>query len=186
MCLGGGYEVLRVQTSGGPYERIERLAATSFTDTDVVEGRTYYYVVRSVDMSFNRSANSAEVSARAELRSVRVVFDLTVPPPVEDAVGRSVYIAGTLDRLNPPGPAWDPGGVVLTRVDDTHWTVTLNGIEGTQLEYKYTLGSWDFVEKDAACGEIANRQLTLAYGSNGTHVVNVTVPNWRNVTPCGN
>ena len=26
----------------------------------------------------------------------------------------------------------------------------------------------------------------LAYGANGTQVVNDTVPNWRNVTPCGN
>ena len=28
--------------------------------------------------------------------------------------------------------------------------------------------------------------LTLAYGSDGTQTVNDTVPNWRNVAPCGN
>ena len=85
-----------------------------------------------------------------------------------------------------PLPQWDPAGVALTRVDDTHWTVTFTGKESTQLEYKYALGSWDFVEKGAACDELANRQLTLAYGASGTQAVNDTVANWRNVAPCGN
>jgi hypothetical protein len=74
----------------------------------------------------------------------------------------------------------------LTRVDATTWTIELTGREGTQIEYKYALGSWDFVEKDAACGEIGNRPLTLSYGATGTQLVNDTVQNWRNVDPCGN
>ena len=97
-----------------------------------------------------------------------------------------MYIAGFLDRLDGGHPQWNPGGVVLTRVDATHWTITFTGKETTQIEYKYTLGSWDFVEKDGACGEINNRQLTLSYGATGTQEVNDTVPNWRNVAPCGN
>ena len=181
-----GYEVRRSDTAGGPYTTIARVTGTDYVDTGVTEGRTYYYVVRAVDQSFNRSADSAEVTATAELRTVTVVFNVTVPTPVEDAVGKSVYIAGTLDRLDGNLPQWNPGGVVLTRVSDTLWTITLTGKETTQIEYKYTLGSWDFVEKDAACGEIANRQLTLSYGATGNQIVNDTVPNWRNVAPCGN
>ena len=42
------------------------------------------------------------------------------------------------------------------------------------------------VEKDGACGEIGNRQLTLTDGSSGTQAVADTVQNWRNVAPCGN
>ena len=114
-----------------------------------------------------------------------VTFQVTVPAST-DATGRSVYIAGTLSRLDPPGPDWDPGATALTRVDATHWTITLHGLETTQLEYKYTLGDWDHVEKDGACGEIGNRTLTLSYGSTGTQTVNDTVANWRNVAPCGN
>lgn len=76
--------------------------------------------------------------------------------------------------------------MVLAHVDATTWTITLTGYETTQIEYKYTLGDWEHVEKDNACGEIANRQLTLSYGSNGMQTVNDTVPNWRNVSPCGN
>jgi hypothetical protein len=97
-----------------------------------------------------------------------------------------VHIAGFLDRLDGGYPQWDPGAVALTRVDATHWTITFTGKEGVQLEYKFTLGDWDHVEKDAACGEISNRMLTLAYGATGTQTVNDAILNWRNVAPCGN
>jgi len=180
-----GYEVRRSSTSGGPYTTLALVTGTSYTDMAVTEGETYYYVVRSVDTSFNRSADSTEVSATAELRTVTLVFNIAVPAST-DGTGRSVYIAGTLDRLDGGLPQWNPGGVLLTRVDATHWTITLTGKETTQIEYKYALGSWDYVEKDGSCGEIANRQLTLSYGSNGTQTVNDTVLNWRNVAPCGN
>jgi len=181
-----GYEVLRSATPGGPYATIASVSGTtSYTDTEVAEGATYYYVVRSVDGSFNRSGPSNEVAGTAQLRTVTLTFNVTVPAAT-DATGRAVYIAGFLDRLDGGLPQWNPGGVVLARADATHWTITLTGKESTQIEYKYALGSWDYVEKDVSCGEISNRQLTLAYGGGGTQTVNDTVPNWRNVSPCGN
>jgi fibronectin type 3 domain-containing protein len=180
-----GYEVLRSDSSGGPYEMIARVTSNSYPDTAVAEGTTYYYVVRALDQSFNRSANSAEVSATAELRMVTVVFNVTVPTTT-DGTGRSVYIAGTLSRLDGGLPEWNPGGVVLTRVDEAHWTISLTGKENTQIEYKYALGDWEHGEKGASCDEIGNRILTLSYGSDGTQTVNDVVLNWRNVAPCGN
>jgi glycosidase len=179
-----GYEVLRRAVTG-PLEVVGSTSATSFTDTNVAEGATYHYAVRSVDTSFNRSAASPEVTAIAQLRTVVLTFNVTVPATTE-GTGRSVYIAGFLDRLDGGFPQWDADGVVLTQVDATHWTVTFTGRESTQIEYKYTLGDFEHVEKDAACGEIPNRQLTLSYGTGGTQTVNDTVPNWRNVAPCGN
>ena len=180
-----GYEVLRSDTAGGPYIQVARVTAASYTDEAVLEGATYYYVVRALDTSFNRSDISAEVTATAELRPVTVVFTVTVPAST-DATGFPVYIAGTMSRFNGGYPDWNPGAVGLTRLDATHWTITLTGLETTPIEYKYTLGSWDYVEKDGSCGEIANRQLSLAYGTNGTQNVNDIVLNWRNVSPCGN
>ena len=180
-----GYEVRRSDTPGGSYTTLALVVgAEEYVDANVDQGATYYYVVRSVDTSFNRSGHSAEVQATAELRSVSVTFNLTVPAhtPAE----RVVFIAGTLNRLDGGLPEWDPGGVTLTQVDATHWTITLSGAETTQIEYKYTLGSWDFVEKGAACDELSNRQLILSYGSDGNQVVNDTVLNWRNIAPCGN
>ena len=180
-----GYEVARSDGSGGPYTMLARVTDVNYNDTNVVEGATYYYVVRSIDYSFNRSAYSPEVEATAALRTVTLVFNVTVPAST-DGTGRSVYIAGSLSRLDGGLPDWNPGGVVLTRVDEIHWTITLTGKEMTQIEYKYTLGDWDHVEKDGVCGEIGNRQLTLSYGATGTQLVNDTVLNWRNVAPCGN
>jgi hypothetical protein len=180
-----GYEVLRSAAPGGPYTKLALVTTLEYVDTAVMESTTYYYVVKSVDLSFNRSGNSSEVSATAELRTVTLTFNVTVPATT-DGTGRSVYIAGFINRLDGGFPEWNPGGAVLTRIDATHWAITFTGKEGTQIEYKYALGSWDYVEKDNFCGEIANRQLTLSYGATGTQTVNDTVLNWRNVSPCGN
>jgi len=154
----------------------------------VVESQTYWYVVRAVDTSFNRSAWSEEVSATTELRTVSLTFEVTVPATT-DGVGLDVNIAGFLDRLDGGYPQWDPTETALTPIDATHWTISFTGLEGTALEYKYALDhptAWHHVEKDDTCGEIPNRQLTLAYGTDGTQLVADTVLNWRNVEPCGN
>ncbi len=180
-----GYEVLRSDASGGPYSLIARLTGTTYVDSNVTEGSSYYYVVRALDNAFNRSANSTEVTATATPRTVTLNLTVTVPAST-DGTGKSVYIAGSLDRLDGGLPAWNPGGVVLTRVDATHWSISLTGKESTQIEYKYALESWDFVEKDVACGELGNRAITLTYGATGTMTVDDTVLNWRNVPLCGN
>ncbi|HEY3312100.1 MAG TPA: alpha-amylase family glycosyl hydrolase [Anaerolineales bacterium] len=180
-----GYEVLRADASGGPYTLLGRVTSASFSDFNVTSDATYFYVVRALDQSFNRSGNSNEAQATASLRTVTLNFNVTVPATT-DATGRSVYIAGFLDRLDGGLPQWNPSGVVLTRVDATHWSITLTGKEFVQIEYKYVQGDWNYVEKDASCGEINNRQLTLNYGSTGVMNINDTVENWRNVAPCGN
>lgn len=117
----------------------------------------------------------------AELRTVSVIFNVTVPTTT-DATARTVSVAGTLDLLDGGLPQWG-SGVALTRVDATHWTITLTGDETTQLEYQYVLGDWG--ERDSACVAIANRQLTLSYGATGIQSVNDVVENWQNVAPCG-
>lgn len=177
-----GFEIYR---DGSLHSTVLDASATSFVDTNVVENASYDYYIVAIDTSFNRSATSNTVTAPASPRTVTLTFNVTVPAST-DGTGRSVYIAGFLDRLDGNLPQWDPSGVVLTRVDATHWTITLSGKESTQIEYKYALGSWDYVEKGASCDEIANRQLTLTYGTTGTQIVNDTVLNWRNVVPCGN
>lgn len=180
-----GFEVLRSGTAGGPYIMLARVTNNVYSDSTVVEGATYYYVVRSLDTSFNRSENSGEVTASAQVRTVSLVLNVTVPDTT-DSTGRSVYIVGTLDRLDGGLPQWNPGGVTLTRLDATHWTIGFTGKENTQIEYKYTLGDWEHVEKGASCDELGNRLLTLSYDTSGTQTVNDTVLNWRNVSPCGN
>ncbi|MBO9599303.1 MAG: fibronectin type III domain-containing protein, partial [Cohnella sp.] len=57
------YTVKRAATAGGPYTNVATaVTTTSYTDTGVTNGTTYYYVV-SASNSAGSSANSAQVSA---------------------------------------------------------------------------------------------------------------------------
>ncbi len=173
------YEVLRSETAGGPYTAVGSVPApgTEFTDWDVAAGRTYAYVVRAADTSFNVSGDSNEVEATAQARMVQVTLNVTIPDVTP--AGSTVYIAGSFQ-------GWDPTATQMSPLDASHWTITLELAEGAKLEYKYTLGSWETVEKDPACGEIPNRTLTVYYGPGGTMTQADTVANWRNTGTCPN
>jgi fibronectin type 3 domain-containing protein len=56
------YNVKRAATNGGPYTTVASPAGTSYTDTTVTNGTTYYYVVTAVNTS-GESANSNQASA---------------------------------------------------------------------------------------------------------------------------
>jgi glycosidase len=180
-----GYEVLRATAGGGPFSALALQTGTSYTDGTVSQGQTYWYEVRSVDTSWNRSEPSAAVSQLADVRQMSITFNVTVPAST-DATGLGVHIAGTLSALDGGIPDWTPSQGAMVRLDATHWTVTFTGKEGTQLQYKYALGDFTYVEKGASCDEIGNRATTLTYGASGTQTVSDTVLNWRNVAPCGN
>ena len=59
------YNVYRGTTPGGPYTKINPslVSATSYTDSSVAAGQTYYYVATAVDNSNNESAYSTEAQA---------------------------------------------------------------------------------------------------------------------------
>ncbi len=56
------FRVKRSTTSGGPYTQVGAPTATTYTDTGLTNGTTYYYVVSAVN-SAGESANSSEVTA---------------------------------------------------------------------------------------------------------------------------
>jgi len=56
------YHVKRALTSGGPYSQVGAPTASSYTDTSLTDGTTYYYVVSALD-SAGESANSAQVNS---------------------------------------------------------------------------------------------------------------------------
>lgn len=57
------YNVYRGTTNGGPYTLIVSQGGTSFTDTGLTNGTTYYYVVTAVDTTGNESTDSNQASA---------------------------------------------------------------------------------------------------------------------------
>jgi glycosidase len=171
------YEVYRSDASGGPYAKVADVLAptTEYTDWNVATDATYYYVVLAADTSFNQSGYSDELEAAALAREVQVTFNATLPDITP--AGDDIYIGGNFN-------GWDPAGTLMTRTGLLA-TVTLTLYEGDQLEYKYTRGSWDYVEKGAACEEIDNRTATVVYGADGTMTLDDIVLNWRNTGTCG-
>ncbi|MBZ5600622.1 MAG: choice-of-anchor D domain-containing protein [Acidobacteriia bacterium] len=60
-----GYDVYRGGTAGGPYAKLNSTLdlSTSYTDTSVENGKTYFYVTTAVDDSGTESGYSNEVQA---------------------------------------------------------------------------------------------------------------------------
>jgi subtilisin family serine protease len=74
-----GYRVKRSLTPGGPYALIApNVKPSEFTDTGVVNGTTYYYVVSAVNI-VGESADSNEASATPALQADLTVSSLLVP-----------------------------------------------------------------------------------------------------------
>lgn len=117
------------------------------------------------------------VTAWQSTRAANVVFNVTVPTPTYQ-----VWIVGNFQN-------WNPAAMVQgVKVDDTHFTVTLDdatfapGVTLENLEYKYSSGngSWSYIEKKADGSELdANRKYS---DSNGTDVVQ----SWASVYNPGN
>ena len=63
-----GYNVYRSEASSGPYNKVnaELITTTTYHDTGLTNGTTYYYVVTAVDNANNESTYSNEVSATPE------------------------------------------------------------------------------------------------------------------------
>jgi fibronectin type 3 domain-containing protein len=98
------YTIKRATASGGgPYATIATgITGTSYTDTGLTVGTTYYYVVSAVNGS-NESMNAAEASAKVNLLQTYLKFDETSGTTAADATGSGWN--GTLVN----GPIWTAG-----------------------------------------------------------------------------
>jgi glycosidase/fibronectin type 3 domain-containing protein len=163
--------------------------ASEYQDIAVLDGQRFTYAVSAVDAGLNESALVETDEVLIERQLVPVTFVAEVPA----ATNSDVYIAGNFgtEQL----PLWDPVGIVMEQLDDTHWAVTLNLPEGAALEYKFVRGTWDAVEKGTECEEIANRTLSINIDSlgelmtdivpDGSYLVNHTIAKWRDLDACG-
>ena len=81
-----------------------------------------------------------------------------------------IYIAGNFNNWNPGDTAF-----VLSKNDDQKWFITSDPApEGTQIQFKFTRGSWETVEKGAQGEELVNRLFTFGNGD----TVPVIIYNW--------
>jgi cellulose 1,4-beta-cellobiosidase len=70
------YHVKRATVAGGPYTTVTSPISTSYTDTGLTNGTTYYYVVTAVNAA-GESGNSSEVSATPQATSLAPPTGLT-------------------------------------------------------------------------------------------------------------
>lgn len=113
---------------------------------------------------------------------VSVTFHVTVPEQTA-RLKRTVFLAGNLSQADQKMVDWDTQAQKMKKLDNNHWTVTIKAPENTVIEYKYTLGDWDSVERDQHCHDIGNRRVAIHSGE--TQTIEDTVHNWRNAEPCG-
>lgn len=106
------------------------------------------------------------------------------------AMSAGVAVAGTTFQVNPPQDTpsdavihiagdfqgWRPGDAdhALSKGPDGRWSITLDLAPGTAIQFKFTLGGWDRVEKDPGGEEISNRTLIVK----GDEVHEYTVGSW--------
>ena len=76
------YNIKSATSSGGPYTTIASTAATTYTNTGLITGVTYYYVVSAVNAS-GESSNSIQVSVT------------NTAPPVNLALNKPVTVSST-------------------------------------------------------------------------------------------
>jgi len=119
------YTVKRASTSGGPYVSVGKVTGTTFTDSKLANGTTYYYVV-SMTVGGAESPDSAPVSAVPFVNVVtlahRYSFSETRGKTVADSVGGSAW-NGTL-----PNGGTFSGGQLQIRASDSQYVKLPAGI----------------------------------------------------------
>ncbi len=96
-----------------------------------------------------------------------VTFRVAVPAGTDPAA--TVHIAGDFQSWQPGNPEYR-----LTSVGEHLWEIVLPLETGQSIQYKFTLGDWERVEKGPMGEEIQNRLHKIT----GDHILDLEVANW--------
>ncbi|QDA31540.1 phosphonate ABC transporter ATP-binding protein [Thermococcus indicus] len=166
-CLNGGGAT---QTTSGQSNESTTLQASETTDSpqSTPMPTSSISTTGTASTEVLEGDNETTSTATGTPNVVTVTFIVSVPnyTPEND----SIYIAGDFN-------GWNPGdeNYRLRKRDDGRWEITLEFREGTGIEFKFTRGSWETVEKGRNGEEISNRHFT--FKENG--IYEFTVYHWR-------
>lgn len=91
---------------------------------------------------------------KAQVCTVRLTVELPGSGIQEDS---TVFIAGTFNNWNP-----SDSSCYMKRIDSKHYTIEVPCFMNKKYSYKYTLGSWNSVEKETDGKDIKNRTFTAS------------------------
>jgi predicted alpha/beta superfamily hydrolase len=83
----------------------------------------------------------------------------------------TVYITGN----HPAIGFWNPSAVAMDKTTDGHWEKSIALMSGTQLEYKFTLGSWETEALDGNGSTLPNFILSVKKDT----IVQLVIPGWK-------
>ncbi|MBK8164937.1 MAG: alpha/beta hydrolase [bacterium] len=110
--------------------------------------------------------------ASAPVAAVVVSFEVAVPPDTPG--GAIVHLAGDFQGWRPGDADW-----ALRPGEDGRWRFRTDFAEGRPLQFKFTLGGWDRVEKGPAGEELQNRLHVAA----GDTTLRLVVARWADGGP---
>ncbi len=150
--------------------------ATTYSNTSLTNGVTYYYKLTAVNTLGGESNYSSEVSARP-MDLVEVIFQVDMR-----GLGNVTSVAIAQNTLQ---PLWNTTHYAMTQQTGNLlgvWRITLNLSAGVQLQYKYVMngGTW---ENDFGTAPNNNRLITInpnngpkMYVSNKWNVAGDAIP----------
>jgi fibronectin type 3 domain-containing protein len=131
------YVVKRATLSGGSYAVLAAgLTNTTFTDTGLTNGLTYYYVVSSVN-GLGESGNSAEVSVIPDPLRLWLAFDESAGAIASDSSGN--YLDGMLINNATFAPGREGNAVTLVSSNSQYATLPIGVVSGLS---NFTIAAW--------------------------------------------
>ncbi|GGK77961.1 hypothetical protein GCM10012284_09820 [Mangrovihabitans endophyticus] len=118
------------------------------------------------------TAASLPAALTIPVEPVAVTFRVLAPPGTPPDA--TLYVPGSIAQLGP----WDPAKQPMTDRGDGVWEATVSILDGTDLQYKYTRGSWETVEEWGTITGTNNRSVTVDGGITHTMLVDDTATAW--------
>lgn len=107
------------------------------------------------------------------MNALLLIAQLTIQlhAPAQTPAHAAIHVAGSFNAWNPSGADYR-----LEKAQG-YFTITLPDSVRGAVEFKFTLGSWQTVETDAAGSDVANRTFVVPATGKATYVARV--PAWR-------
>ncbi len=159
------YHLKRSTTTGGPYTQVSAPTTTSFTDTGLTNGTTYFYVVSALN-TVGESANSAQVSATPANTPVDVT--ITIDPANTEPI--SPYIYGLNFYFGETDP---PPMLTLDRDGGNRWTAYNWETNASNAGSDYLYENDDYLSSSTVPAEAVRGFIAQDQGANMASLVTI-------------